>query len=236
MSDNKPQQQQFDWSKDSGECVEGIKFDLGVPYNFKLDNFTKHDMVRGDGSRVLYKKGEKAGQPVLMYTAHFKEEQTGAEFKLDFFVQESYRVNENAPETEDDFVRFSRKLGYNPVLGGKFSPADFIHLGLEITAELKEQPQTDKDKAAGKKPYSMIDMETISVTGENSTDSQSQVPEDIPEEIITKLQKLIDAAPKSKKFTDLAAKINKAGAKDKSMFDLLEPAMRANDQHLLKFA
>lgn len=228
-------QQQFDWSKDSGECVEGIKFDLETDYTFTLSDFTKHNMIRKDGSHVTYKKGPKAGQDVLMYTAAFKEDETNAEFKLNFFVQDTYRVNENAPETEDDFVAFSRKLGYNPVLGGKFSPADFIHLGTKITARLKLQDQSEEDKKAGKKAYNEIDVSTITLAGENAIDSQTEV-DDVPEETIAKLQKLIDAAPKCKKFADLAAKINKAGAKDKSMFDLLEPAMHANDKHLLKFA
>lgn len=236
MADNKVQQQQFDWSKDSGECVEGVKFDLGVPYEFTLADFQKHNVIRKDGSVVVYSKGRNAGQPMLKYTAFWKEDQTGVEFRTSFFVQDSYRVNENAPETEDDFVRFSRKLGYNPVLGGKFAPADFIHLGTKITAELMEREQSEADKKAGKKAYSEINIETITLAGENATDSQADLPEEIPEEIITKLQRLIDAAPKCKKFPELAAKINKAGAKDKSMFELLEPAMRASEQKLLKFA
>ena len=42
-------QQQFDWSKDSAECVEGLKFDLDTTYEFTLDNFTKHEMVKKVG-------------------------------------------------------------------------------------------------------------------------------------------------------------------------------------------
>lgn len=240
MADNAQLQQQFDWSKDSGECVEGLKFDLDARYGFILDNFTKHDMTRKDGSKVLYKKGEKEGQPVLMYTAAFKEEQTGVVFKSDFFVQDTYRVNENAPETEDDFVRFSRKLGYNPVLGtkedpGRFSPSDFIKIGLRITAKLKEQSLTDEQKKANKKAYNEIDVETISLEEGGEAGGQQDLPAEVPEAVVKELQALINAAPKAKKFADLAGKINKLGAKDKAKFDLLEPAMQANAAGKLKF-
>lgn len=237
MADDAPAQTQFDWSQDSAECVEGLKFDLDTRYGFILDNFTKHDMTRKDGSKVLYKKGEKEGQPVLMYTAGFKEVQTKVLFKLDFFVQETYRVNENAPETEDDFVRFSRKLGYNPVLGGRFSPADFIKIGMAITAKLKEQDQTEEQKKANKKAYNTIDVDTIELDegGSVAGAGQQDLPADVPEETIQELQALINTAPKCKKFADLAGKINKLGAKDKSKFDLLEPAMQANQAGRLKF-
>lgn len=229
-------QQQFDWAKDSADLVEGLKFDIGVDYAFVLDEFSKHDMrKKGSTTPILYKKGDRAGQPVLMYTATFKEQETSVKFKLDFFVQERYRVNEAAPETEDDFVAFSRKLGYNPVLGGHFSPADFIHLGTQITAQLKEQPQTDADKAAGKKPYNMIDVKTIVLGEDGGSGSSADAPSEISDDVISELQKMIDTAPKCKKFADLAGKINKLAAKDKSKFELLEPAMRANDQHKLKF-
>lgn len=234
--DNAPAQQQFDWSNDSAECVEGLKFDLDTTYDFILDNFTKHDMVRKDGTKVLYKKGDKVGTPVLQYTAHWKETKTNVIFKTDFFANDSYRVNENAPETEDDFVRFSRKLGYNPILGGRFNPADFIKIGMSISAKLKAQDQTEEQKKAGKKPYNTIDIDTI-VLGEGGSagDAQQDLPTEVPEETIKELQKLIDAAPKAKKFADLAGKINKLGAKDKSKFDLLEPAMQANQAGKLKF-
>ena len=236
MADNTPPQQQFDWTTDSAECVEGLKFDLDARYGFILDNFTKHDMTRKDGSRVLYKKGDREGQPVLMYTAAFKEEQTNVIFKSDFFVQETYRVNENAPETEDDFVRFSRKLGYNPLLGGKFSPADFIKIGMRITAKLKEQPLTDEQKKANKKAYNEIDIDTISLEeGGEAGGGQQDLPAEVSDEIVKELQALINAAPKAKKFADLAGKINKQGAKDKTKFDLLEPAMQANASGKLKF-
>jgi hypothetical protein len=230
-----PTQKQFDWSKDSAECVEGLKFDLDTMYEFILDNFSKHNLVKKDGSIVKYKKGDREGQEMLMYTAGFKELQTNVIFKLDFFVQDTYRVNENAPETEDDFVKFSRKLGYAPVLGGRFSPSDFIHLGAKIAAKLKEQAQNDADKAAGKKPYNTIDISTIVLDGEGGADSQQEIPEEIPEEIVKEIQDLINAAPKSKKFSDLAGKINKLGAKDKSKFELLEPAMQLNQSGRLKF-
>jgi hypothetical protein len=231
-----PAQQQFDWSKDSGECVEGLKFDLGVPYTFILDNFTKHDLVRKDNTRVLYKKGDREGQPVLMYTAAFKEEQTGVIFKSDFFVQDTYRVNENAPETEDDFVRFSRRLGYNPILGGQFSPKDFITIGMRISAKLKAQDLTDDQKKAGKKAYNEIDVDSITLEEGGATGGgQDSLPEQVSDEVVKQLQALINQAPKAKKFADLAAKINKAGAKDKAMFDLLAPAMQANQEGKLKF-
>jgi len=247
-------QQQFDWSKDSAECVEGLKFDLDTTYEFTLDNFTKHEMVKKDGTKVLYKKGDKEGQPVLMYTAHFKELQTTAMFKLDFFVQDRYRVNENAPETEDDFVKFSRKLGYAPILGtkeepGRFAPADFIHLGIKISANLKYQVPTSTneklDEATGqitdlsgnvlRKAYTQIDVDTIVLDGDNATDSQESLPEEISDDVKKELQDLISAAPKCKKFADLMAKINKAGAKDKSKFELIGPAMQLNQNGQLKF-
>lgn len=230
-----PTQQTFDWSNDSAECVEGLKFDLGVPYAFTLDNFTKHNLVRKNGEVVCYKTGDREGQPIMMYTAHWKMVDVNVTFKLDFFVQDKYRVNENAPETEDEFVKFSRKLGYNPVLNGKFSPSDFIHLGMKISAELKEQAQSDSDKAAGKKAYNTIDIDTILLDGESSTDSQQEIKEEITEEVVKEINAIINTAPKCKKFNELTARISKLGAKDKSKFDLLEPAMTLNSQGRLKF-
>ena len=225
------EQQQFDWSNDAAECVEGLKFDTGVEYQFVLDSFTKHNMVRKDGSTVKYKKGDKEGQDVLQYTFHWKEVQTNTIFKLDYFVQDRYRVNENAPETEDEMVKLSRKLGYNPVLGGHYSPSDFVHLGTKITAVLKEQPQSDADKAAGKKPYTMIDVDSIVLDGEAGVDSQQEIDDGIPADIVAEIQALVNAAPKCKKFSDLAGKINKG----KLAAKLLAPAMTLNQQGKLKF-
>src|SRR5512138_1906900 len=231
-SDSKPAQQQFDWTKDSAECVEGIKFDLDNTYSFILDEFTKHDMRRKDGSTVTYKSGEKQGKPVLMYTALWKEEQTKVKFKLDYFVQDQYRVNENAPETEDDFVKLSRKLGYKPILGGRFSPNDFIHLGTKISAKLMVQPQSDADKAAGKKAYNTIDVDSIILEGEVGGDSQQEIPDEIPADVE---KEIVALAKGCKKFSDLAGKINKMGAKDAAKFDLLEPAMKLNQVGKIKF-
>jgi hypothetical protein len=230
-----PAQQTFDWTQDSAECIEGLKFDLETQYDFVLDNFTKHNLVRKDGSKVVYKdSAKKAGQDVLMYTFAWKELSSKVIFKQDFFVQEQYRVNENAPDTEDEIVSLSRKLGYSPVLGGRFALSDFVHLGTKISAKLKVQPQTDADKAAGKKAYNTLDISTIVVDGESVPDSQQNLEDSVDGNTIEELNKIIKEKPVSKKFSELTAKISKLVAKggDASLF---EAAMVANQKGLLKF-
>ena len=230
-----PVQQTFDWTQDSAECIEGLKFDLETQYDFVLDNFTKHNLTRKDGSRVVYsEKAKKAGQEILMYTFFWKEQQSNIVFKQDFFVQDQYRVNEHAPETEDELVQMSRKLGYNPVLGGRFAVGDFVHLGTKIAAKLKLKALTDAEKAAGKKAFNTIDISTIVLDGESASDSQQNLA-DIDADALEELNKLIKEKPACKKFSDLTAKINKLGAKDSEKFKLLEPAMLAKDAGLLNF-
>jgi len=230
-----PVQQTFDWTQDSAECIEGLKFDLETQYDFVLDNFTKHNLTRKDGSRVVYpEKSKKAGQEILMYTFFWTEQQSNIVFKQDFFVQDQYRVNERAPETEDELVQMSRKLGYKPVLGGRFAVGDFVHLDTKIAAKLKLKALTDAEKAAGKKAFNTIDIATIVLDGESVSDSQQNLA-DIDTDALEELNKLIKEKPACKKFSDLTAKINKLGAKDSEKFKLLEPAMLAKDAGLLKF-
>lgn len=241
------EQQQFDWSNDSQECVEGLKFDHETEYEFTLANFTKHNLVNKEKEIITFKKGDREGQPILMYTFEWKEGQTNVVFKDDYFVQDSYRVNENSPELEDPLVKVSRKLGYNPVLGGRFSVGDFVHVGTKIRAKLMYRKPTKSgetlDEARGviigaggkeSKAFDTIDVSTIVLDGE-SVPEQQTIEDEIPPEVVKEIQGLVNAAPKCKKFSDLAAKINKLGAKDAAKFQLLAPAMSLNQQGKLKF-
>lgn len=243
------QQQQFDWSNDSQECVEGLKFDHDTEYTFVLDNFTKHDMHRKNGELITFKKGDKEGEAILMYTFEWKETQTNVKFKDDYFVQDSYRVNENSPELEDALVKTSRKLGYSPVLGGRFSVADFVHIGMGIQAKLKYRVPTKAgetlDEARGviigadgkeTKAYDTIDVETIALDGETTAADTQQELAAIDPKIVAELNGMIASVPKCKKFSDLSGKIIKLCAKDQvRLKSLMEPAMQLNGQGKLKF-
>lgn len=217
-------QEQFDWTKETAKCVEGLKFDTEQDYTFELvfEDVSLHTLKRKDGTFVMYQKGDKAGQPVRMYTFPFREVESDVSFKLDFFHNEQYRVNPTNPELEDDIVKLSRKFGYSPVLNGNFSPADFIKPGIVFTARLKELPAKE-----GQKPYKTIDISTIQLGENNAGDTQSKVSEPSDAE-----QKEILALAKGcKKFSELVAKINKTTKKD----EYLDAAMRMKETGKLKF-
>jgi hypothetical protein len=197
---NMPRQQTFDWTKQSAQLVEGLKFDLGVDYDFVLDNVETKEMVRKDGSKVT----RKDGTVVVMNTLQWKETQTNVIFKMDFFVNDKYRVNENDLANEDDIVKLSRKLGYKPKLGGKFALVDFLHLGMKITAKLKELPKKNPNDV-NEKVYKTIDIATISTDGSSGpTDLQQSIPEDD----ISELKELIKGFSKGcKKQPEVYKKI-----------------------------
>ena len=248
MADNEAVQEQFDWQKESAKCVEGLKFDLDQDYTFEIDfdGVSLHTIAKklADGSyeTLLYKKGDKAGQPMKMFTIPFKEQGTSVTFKTEFWHNDTYRVNPQNPELEDAFVKFSRKLGYNPVLDGDFDPKDFIKPGLVITARLAYQQPYEKGysideksgmvlNAAGKevrKAYKTIDIDTI-VVGEGGSSGETQ---EAIEKVDAETQKEVqDLAKGCKKFAELVTKINKAKLTDK----LLDPSMKMKEQGLLKF-
>jgi hypothetical protein len=226
-------QEQFDWMEESAKCVEGLKFDLDQRYTFDLifEEVSLHPLKRKDGTVITYQKGERAGQPVRMFTIPFKEIASNVTFKLDFFANENYRVNPENPELEDEIVKFSRKLGYNPVLDGNFALKDFITPGIRITAMLKEQELTEDQKKAGKKAYNQINIDTIELDGEGGGEIGGQQNiEDVPEDVQKKVQDAVKAS-KAKKFQELSAYLSKT-----KKFDLIEPALRMKEQGLLKVA
>jgi len=230
-------QEQFDWMQDSAKCVEGLKFDLDKDYTFDLvfEEISKHPMKRGTGDDaevIVYKKGEKKGQPVMMYTIPFKERESGVAFKVDFFANDSYRVNPENPELEDAIVKFSRKLGYSPVLDGDFSLADFLKPGIAITARLKERELTDDQKKKGKKAYNEIDIDTIVLEGESAGESGStqESIEEVSKEDQEKVQKYLKES-KAKKLGELTTYLSK-----KKEFKLVEAAIRMKEQGLIKVA
>ena len=218
------EQQQFDWQKETAKCVEGLKFDTEQDYNFELqfEAVSLHTMTRKDGTEVVYKKGDKAGLPVKMYTFPFLEMESGIVFKLDYFHNEKYKVNPANPELEDEIVRFSRKLGYNPVLEGNFSVGDFIKPGIAFTAKLKELPVKE-----GQKSYKTIDIDTIEMSGASASETQSKITEPSSAE----QTEILALAKGCKKFSELVAKINKTAKKD----EYLDAAMRMKETGKLKF-
>lgn len=219
------EQQQFDWQKETAKCVEGLKFDLENEYQFEIvfENVSLHDIVKknedGTSTTVVYKKGEKAGQPIKMYTIPFRELNSNVEFKLEFFHNDSYRVNPANPELEDEIVQLSRKLGYNPVLDGNFSIRDFIKPGIAFTAKLKELPPSKNGKV-----YKTIDISTINASESGSTEKQAELSEGVVEEVM-------EMKKGCKRFADLVSKINKAGKND----ELLDVAMNLKEQGKIKF-
>lgn len=218
------QQQQFDWEGETAKCVEGLKFDLDQDYTFELvfEGVSLHNLVRKDGEVITYKKGEKMGQPVKMFTFPFKEVESNVEFKLDYFHNDSYRVNPQNPELEDDIVKLSRKLGYDPVLGGNFRVKDFIKPGVTFTARLKELPPSKDNKV-----YKTIDLDTISL-GESAPHEKQAKVDDIP---AGKQKEILALAKGCKKFNELVSKINKSGKVD----ELLDAAMRLKENGTLTF-
>ena len=218
------EQQQFDWQKETAKCVEGLKFDLEQDYTFELqfDGVSLHTMTRKDGTEVVFKKGERAGMPVKMYTFPFLEKESEIVFKLDFFHGDRYKVNPANPELEDEIVLFSRKLGYNPVVDGNFSIGDFINPGITFTAKLKELPAKE-----GAKAYKTIDIATIEVVGSGPSGSQSKVSEPSDAE----QREILALAKGCKKFSELVSRINKTAKKD----EYLDAAMRMKETGKLKF-
>lgn len=248
MAENEAVQEQFDWQKETAKCVEGLKFDLDQDYKFEIDfdGVSLHTIAKklpdNTMETILYKKGDRKGQPIKMYTIPFKETETTVAFKMEFFQNDSYRVNPQNPELEDDIVKLSRKLGYNPVLDGDFSVADFVKPGIVITAKLMYQKPTEKGysideksgmvlNAAGKdvrKAYKTIDINTI-VVGEGGSSGETQ---EAIEKVDAATQKeVLELAKGCKKFAELVTKINKAKLTDK----LLDPSMKMKEQGLLKF-
>ena len=239
-----PIQEQFDWTQESAKCVEGLKFDLDQDYNFELvyEDVALHALKTKEGEILLYKKGDRKGQPLKMFTFPFKEVNTNVEFKLEFFQNDSYRVNPENPKLEDDIVRFSRKLGYQPVLDGTFSPADFIKPGIAIKARLCFQKPTKAgevlneasgtiDNASGtelRKAYKTIDIDTIVLEGESGASEAQEKIEPIADADKKAVQ---DMAKGCKKFSELTTKINKS-----KKYDLLGVAMRMKESKEIALA
>jgi len=238
-----PVQEQFDWTQETAKCVEGLKFDLDQDYDFELvyEDVGLHALKNKAGEILTYKKGDRKGQPLKMFAFPFKEVNTNVAFKLEFFQNDSYRVNPENPELEDDIVKFSRKLGYQPVLDGNFSPADFIKPGIAITARLCFQKPTKSgeilDEARGlvvdangkeiRKAYKTIDIDTITLGGESGDDGQEKI------EPVSDADKkaVLDLVKGGKKVSELTTKINEA-----KKFDLLGVAMRMKESKELNLA
>jgi len=221
------EQQQFDWQKETAKCVEGLKFDLNQEYKFELVfegvELYHTSKKQEDGTRVpsYYKTGAKQGEPVLKYKFPFKELNSNVEFTLEYFKNDSYRVNPANPELEDDIVKLSRKLGYSPVLDGNFKVSDFIKAGLVFTAKLIDLEPNSKGKV-----YKTIDISTIKTESSGSVSQEKFA--DISNEDMTEVHEM---AKGCKKFSELVSRINKAGKSD----ELLDVAMRLKEQGKLKF-
>lgn len=243
------QQQQFDWMKEVSTCVEGLKLDLETEYHFELaksvpDSVSLHTIGKPGEPPLLFKEGQKAGQPIKMYTILFRETGLNLEFKMDFFHNESYRINPGNPELEDEIVKFSRKVGYNPSLGGDFRVSDFIREGLSFTAKLKElAPKgtyfnesgvllSKKDNTAVDrstvKIYKGIDINTIKLDASVKPISNQTGITKPSDEIVKKIQEL---AKTCKKFPELVKKINAEDDADV----LLDAAMMMKSNGELKF-
>ncbi len=210
------QQQQFDWHKESGKCVEGLRLAVGEDIEFELDydNIELKAAMKKqpDGSKIPL-TDKKTGAVRKTWRIPFIEVQSKITKNLDFWANDNYRVNQNAPEVEDDFVKFSRRLGYNPVLGGDFVPEDFLKRGTRIICQLK--PQNPSDPA---NKYTEIDISTIRLADGSGGESQASLPDD--PELVAEVLGLVD--DKVKKFSDLVKKINTA----KRTKDLLPVAMK----------
>jgi len=237
-------QQQFDWANETAKCIEGLKLDLEREYHFELldTEVSLHEIGKDGEPPICYKKGPLAGQPIKMYTFPFRETQLNLEFKLDFFHSDSYRVNPTNPELEDSIVRFSRKLGYNPVVNGNFSIRDFVVPGIAFTAELEELAPKgtyfDKDgmlfskdgkpvDRANYKIYKGIKIDTIKLDGGSASAGQQKINEP-SKDVINKVKALAEGC---KKFPELVKKIS---AEEKSD-ELLNAAMMMKSNGTLKF-
>lgn len=220
------EQETFNWMTESADVVEGLKFDTDVDYTFRLDSIDPLIVKRKDGSTVL----RNDGTPSKKLTLKWVELSTKVGFKMDLWVNDRERVNPSNPEIESDNVKLSRKLGYSPVLGGKFSFGDFLKVGMEIEAKLV--PVTSKDKEGKERTFNNLDQASVRLVGD-APDSQAQIPDMPSSDIIKELQAL---AKGCKRLSDLTAKINKLGAKDPAKFQLLQPAMQLAEQGVIKFS
>jgi hypothetical protein len=214
------QQQQFDWHKESGKCIEGLRLPIGEDLTFELDydNVELKAATRKDGSVVLRKDGTVS----KIWKIPFIEVQSKVSRRLDFWHSDTPRVNPNNPEVEDDFVKFSRRLGYSPVVGGDFIPEDFLKRGLRIIAQLAEEVSpTDPTKKFSNIVLTSVRLESAGA----SASAQETLPSDDPE-----LQaEVLGMAEDCAKFSDLVKKINKA----KRTQDLLPVASKMKKDGLI---
>lgn len=224
-------QQQFDWHKESSKCVEGLRLAVGEDLEFELDydNVELKQALKKDSSGNKIPSLNNDGTPKKIWSIPVIEVQSKItkyltdEKGYSFWANANVRVNPNTPEVEDAIVRLSRRLGYNPQLGGDFVPEDFLKRGLRFVAQLVEY-QDEKDPT---KKYTRIDMNTIRLAdGSGPSDSQAPLADD--SELISEVLTIAEDA-KLKKFSDLVAKINKA----KRTKDLLPVAMKMKTDGVL---
>lgn len=220
------EQETFNWMNESADVVEGLKFDTDVDYTFRLDSVDPTIVKRKDGSTVLRNDGTPSKKLALKWV----ELSTKVGFKMDLWVNDRERVNPTNPEIESDNVKLSRKLGYSPILGGKFSFGDFLKVGMEIEAKLV--PVVSKDAKGNERTFNNIDQSSVRLVGD-APDTQTQIPDMPSSDIVKELQTL---AKGCKRLSDLTAKINKLGAKDPAKFQLLQPAMQLAEQGVIKFS
>lgn len=219
-------QDTFNWMEESADVVEGLKFDTEIDYTFRLDSVEPSIVKRKDGSVVL----RNDGTPSKKLSLKWVELTSKVGFKMDLWVNDRERVNPANPEIESENVKLSRRLGYNPVLGGKFAFPDFLKVGMEIEAKLI--PVTSKDAKGVERTFNNIDMNTVRLVGD-APDEQTQIPAGPSPEVVKEIQAL---AKGCKKISDLTGKINKLAAKDPSKFQLLQPAMQLAEQGVIKFS
>lgn len=221
-----PEQETFNWMDESADVVEGLKFDTDIDYEFRLDLVDPLIVKRKDGSVVLRNDGTPSKKLALKWV----ELTSKVGFKMDLWVNDKERVNPANPEIESENVKLSRRLGYSPVLGGRFAFPDFLKVGMQIEAKLI--PVESKDKDGKVRTFNNIDMTTVRLVG-SSGDSQQQIPDAPSSDVVKELQAL---AKGCKKLSDLTGKINKLGAKDPAKFQLLQPAMQMAEQGIIKFS
>ena len=213
------EQKQFDWMNEKSKCVEGIKLPVGEDRKFELvfEEVTLHNLVRKDGTAVLNKQGEES----RMWTIPFRDVEANVKLKLDYFYNEKERINPANPELESEIVKLSRRLGYEPVLDGDFSPSDFLKPGMTVVAQLKELPPNKDGRI-----YNTIDIETVRLEdgGEAGGQEALDTVSDADEKVVMEIGK------GCKKFSELITKINKA-----KKYDLIQSAMVLNEKEKLKF-
>lgn len=221
MSEEK--QTQFDWMKESSQCIEGLKLPVGEDRVFELvfEEVALKALVRKDGSFVT----KKDGTPSKIWEVPFKDVESNVKFRNfdnPFWYNENERINPANPELESDFVKLSRKLGYEPVLDGRFAPVDFLRPGLRIIAQLKELPPNKDGKV-----YLAIDIDTIKLEDSGSSETQKEIEDDIDP---AQKNEIMTYAKGAKKFADVVKAINA-----KKKHDLLPVAMRMNEEGQFKF-